>query len=286
MTSQGSAGASDASPYRGRTVAVGTRHGKQHQFAPSFHAILGARLQTPPDLDTDSVGTFTGEIARTMTAVEAARAKARLAMAATGLPYGLASEASYGPLTGGWSGHEELLLFCDERLGIEVLEGHRTLSVPGPAHRVSDSRQLPPAVLDSLPGQALVVRPSAGTGAIAKGITAADTLPRAIAAAVAASADGLAVVEPDLRAHHNPSRRIILARLATSLAHRLATGCPACGTPGFGRVDAEPGLRCRVCDTPTDRVGAEIHGCPSCEHRAIRPVGGHAEPSDCPACNP
>lgn len=286
MTRQGSTGASDASAYRGRTVAVGTRHGKQHQFAPPFHDILGARLQTPPDLDTDRVGTFTGEIARNTTAVEAARAKARLAMAVTGLPYGLASEASYGPLAGGWSGHEELLLFCDDRLGIEVLEGHRTLSVPGLAHRVSDHHRLPRALLGGLPGQALVVRPSAGTGEIVKGITTADMLAAAIAAAVAASADGLAVVEPDLRAHHNPSRRIILARLATSLAHRLATGCPACGTPGFGRVDARPGLRCRACATPTARMGAEIHGCPSCEHRATRPVGGYAEPSDCPACNP
>lgn len=101
------------SPYLGLRVAVGSRHGKQDQIAPAFRAALGAHLVTPPDLDTDRFGTFSGETPRSMGAAEAARGKAALAMAATDLPRGLASEASYGPLPGGWSGHQEILLFCD-----------------------------------------------------------------------------------------------------------------------------------------------------------------------------
>lgn len=277
---------SDPSPYRGQTIAVGTQHGKQQQFEPAFKAVLGAVLHTPPDLDTDRFGAFTGEVPRPGPAVDSARAKARLAMGISGLHYGLASEASYGPLRGGWFGHEELVLFCDERLGIEVLEGYRTLSVPGTAQQVRDYRDVSPALLDGLPGQGLIVRPCHSDGPITKGINDIEALHRAVAAAAAHSPDGLAQVEPDLRAHHNPSRRMVLTRLADTLARRLATECPACGTPGFGRVDAEPGLPCRICATPTLLVCREIHGCAACDHRVHRPVDAVADPADCPGCNP
>lgn len=272
-------------PYLGRVIAVGTKHGKQHQFAPAFRRVLGAALTAPP-VDTDRFGTFTGEVERTGTPLQAARAKARAAMNLAGLPYGLASEASYGPLAGGWLGHEEILLFRDDIAGIEIVEGHRTASVPAVAQRVSRHVDVPSAMLRGLPGQGLIVRPAGADGTTIKGITDVDALRSAIAAAVTASPDGLAVVEPDLRAHHNPSRREILSALAETMALRLATRCPSCAAPGFGRVDVVRGLPCRVCETPTPLRRSEIHACAACTHRETRALGGSADPADCPACNP
>lgn len=274
--------------YRGKTIAVGTRHGKQHQFAPAFRHLLGACLTTPPDLDTDRFGTFTGEVERRGGGTDAARAKALLAMEVTGLPFGLASEASYGVLPGGWFGHEEVVVFCDTELGIEVVEGHRSTEVPGCRQRARRPEDLPGLLVAGLPEQALTVRPdgTAADLAPAKGITDADTLAEAIAAAVAASPTGVALVEPDLRAHHNPSRRRVLRRLATNLARRLATECPACGAPGFGRVDSETGLPCRLCEAPTALVRAEIHACASCAHQLTRTVSPAADPAMCAYCNP
>lgn len=285
MTTPESNAAPESSPYRGRVVAVGTKHGKQHQFAPAFHRVLGMALLTPP-VDTDQFGTFSGEVARAGSAVDAARAKARLAMSVTGLPYGLASEASYGPLPGGWLGHEEILLFCDDRAGIEIVEGYRSSSVPAAGQRVSRYDDVPGTLLDGLPAQALIVRAAGAHGGATKGITTPETLRAAIAAAVADSPDGLALVEPDLRAHHNPSRRLILRDLAQTMARRLATPCPTCAAPGFGRVDTEPGLPCQACETPTALRRSEIHACAACGHRVRRPVQAHADPVHCPACNP
>ena len=279
-------GHSEPSPYRGCVIAVGTRHGKQHQWAPAFRDVLGAELLTPPDLDTDRLGTFTGETARKGPAVDAARAKTRLAMTIGDLSYGLASEASYGPLPGGWPGHEEILLFCDDLRGIEVLEVHRTPSLPGVSRRVGAFSEIPPAVLADLPDQALIVRPAGAAGDIVKGITDAGALRSAISAAARNSPDGLAIVEPDLRAHYNPSRRRVLVDLADRLARRLATTCPACEAPGFGRVGSEFGLPCRVCATPTPQIRSAVRGCAACAHRVCRPVPGLADPSDCPDCNP
>jgi len=280
----------DGPAYRDQLIAVGTRHGKAEQLGPPFADVLGAHLVTPADLDTDQFGTFSGEVIRTLTAPEAARAKARLAIRASGLSCGLASEASYGLLpTTGWYGHEEILVFLDETRGIEVLEGHRTTSVPGICHRVTHAVELPPSIIAGLPAQALIVRPSAGGdgGDIVKGVTDEASLATAIAAAACRSDDGLALVEPDLRAHHNPSRRVILSRLGRTLARRLATRCPACGTPGFGRVGSEPGLPCRVCGSPTELSRNEIHSCAVCPHRSVQAASvGFAEPRWCPECNP
>jgi len=276
-------------PYRGCRIAVGTRHGKEQQFARAFEAVLGAHLVTPPDLDTDRFGTFSGEIPRIAPASDTARAKARLAMAVSGLQYGLASEASYGPLPGaGAQGHEELVIFVDDTRGIEVFVGERTTLVPGHGHRVSGLADLPPAVTTRLPEQALIVRPSASgqPAHIVKGITDLTLLNTAIMAAAKHSADGLALVEPDLRAHHNPSRRLVLCRLADVLARRLATRCPLCGTPGFGRVDSERGLPCRICETPTDAIHNEIHACARCSHGVAVAVATTADPDWCPQCNP
>lgn len=291
MSTRKSAERAHRPPYHRARIAVGTRHGKQDQLAPVFREVLDARLITPPELDTDRFGTFTGERPRPGAALDAARGKARLAMETTGLPLGLASEASYGPLGGhGWTGHEEILLFCDDTLGIEVLEGYRTTSVPGSSARVAGYDDVPRGLVSELPHQALIVRPSGeppDPDRIVKGITDPEALHTAIAAAAELSAEHLAVVEPDLRAHRNPSRQRVLIRLAATLARRLATRCPRCATPGFGRAGTEPGLPCRICATPTPLPRSEIHSCPACAHRIERPVpAAWADPAVCPECNP
>lgn len=276
-------------PYRGAVIAVGTRHGKAEQFASAFHRHLGAHLITPPDLDTDRFGTFTGEQPRLESALKTARAKARLGMQMAGLPYGLASEASYGPLPGsGVPGHEELLLFLDDVRGIEIIEGHRSADVPPGNHRVAAADELPATVVEGMPEQALIVRTAGGEPIeIVKGITTRQRLHAAIDAAARRSLDGLAVVEPDLRAHHNPRRRRVLTRLGDALAARLSRHCPACDMPGFGRVDTESGLPCADCGCPTPISRSVIHGCAGCGHRSTQAVDAlAAEPVWCPRCNP
>jgi hypothetical protein len=269
--------------YLGRDVVVGTRHGKERQLAPAFAELLGARVFAPPDLDTDRFGTFAGEVPRTLAPLDAARAKARLAVDATGTPFALASEASYGPLPGsGWPGHEELLLFADLERGLEVVEVHRSLGMPGTAVTVRDAAGLG---ADLPPGQGFVVRVDGGP-VTAKGLAPGPELERAIREAAARAASGAAVVEPDLRAHQNASRRAVLEGLARRLAARLATPCLECAGPGFGRDGAEPGLPCAACGCATELPRAERHACPGCGYCISVPLPGTADPRWCPDCNP
>jgi hypothetical protein len=282
-------GGSPDQSFYGCAIAVGTRHGKEHQLTSAFDEILGARLVVPADLDTDQYGTFSGEVARSASALDAARAKAGLGMHAAGLSRGLASEASYGPLGVGWSLHEEILLYVDDVDGFEVQETHRAATPSMGSYQVQSIGELPAAVIATVVKQALIVRPATAGGsiAIAKGITDVDVLRTAVAAAVRASSEGSAVVEPDLRAHHNPARQQVLKRLAHRLARRLATRCPSCRGPGYGRVDVEHGLPCRDCSSPTALPRNEIHACAVCPHRETVPVArDRATPGACPRCNP
>jgi len=216
-------------------------------------------------------------------------------MAVSGLPYALASEASYGPLPGsGWPGHYEILLFLDETRGLEIVEGHRSFGIPGSRLRATTFTDIAETLARAgWPSQAVIVRPAvlpmgkpAATG-MGKGIIDAEILIAAIAAAVAESADGHAVIEPDLRAHHNPSRQRVLSELGVTLAHRLATACPVCASPGFGHTSTQTGLPCADCGALSNQASADIFSCATCPHQRSAPrPEATAEPLWCPNCNP
>jgi len=284
------------SPYRAQRIAFGTMHGKQRQVAEPFASVLAATVIAPDGLDTDEFGTFTGDVRRVKTPAEAARAKAELGAAALGVPTALGSEASYGDLAGVLVPvHEELLIFVDLDRGIEVIEGERTITRLPPPRRARNLAEAEAHLSGfGFPAQALVVRPAIGHEAhpahpvhLYKGIADRAELAHAVHRAAAASEDGHALLEADLRAHHNPTRQVVLRRLGLRLALRLRTTCPACGSPGYGRTVTVPGLPCRACNRDTDLVRADVHGCPSCPHTHVetRPVTA-AEPVFCNSCNP
>jgi hypothetical protein len=282
---------SSSSPYRDAVVVFTSLHGKHHQVASAFAEILGAQVIGTDKVDTDQFGTFAGDVTRTLAPLEAARAKARLGMAALGLPYGLASEASYGPLPGlGLPGHEEILLFLDDTRGLEIIEGNRTLTIPGTTCRVRDIAELEPALAGwGFPGQGLIVRPCTGGGQrdITKGIIDRSRLHMAVRTAAGRSGDGHALVEPDLRAQHNPTRQAVLTQLGHQMAHRLNSACPSCASPGYGRTRTVSGLPCSLCHTPTELIRADTHTCPACSHEHLQPrAETAADPRWCPICNP
>ena len=286
-------------PYRGRVVALATKHGKERAIGRPLQAALGLEVMVPPNLDTDALGTFSGEVERVGTPKEMALRKARLGMAAAELPYGLASEGSFGPhpfipfLPIG----QELLIFVDDVLGIELSE-FLIVEDTNFNHQIVAPGDDLTGFLQGIgfPSHAVIARPNIARPnatwdrqLLFKGLTELATLKEAIAASAATSPDGRAHIETDMRAHLNPTRMASIRRLAFRLARRLATVCPACGTPGWGRIDVELGLPCMDCGTLTDLVRAEILGCTACDHRSAhpRPDGrSHAEPGQCPYCNP
>ena len=108
--------------FRGRPLLIATRHGKDGVLAPILEAGLGVSCRAVPELDTDILGTFTGEVERTLPPLEAAREKCRMAMDLTGHDLALASEGSFGPHPSipFLPADEEFLLLVDRRNALEV----------------------------------------------------------------------------------------------------------------------------------------------------------------------
>ena len=92
--------------------------------APPFRRVIGAEIVVAPNLDTDELGTFSGEVPRPDALVETALLKAEMVFRDADVDCALASEGSYGPIDrvplnpGG----VEILAFIDRKRGVRLIE--------------------------------------------------------------------------------------------------------------------------------------------------------------------
>lgn len=280
-------------PYRGLWAAIATMHGKERVIAPPLCQWFAMTVRIAPGVDTDAFGTFTGEIARMGTMLDAARRKALLAIERTGAPLGIGSEGAFGPdpyMPFVASGRE-LLLLRQSDTGHEIVVQRRTET--NFSHVVISHPDELDGFLNRVdfPAHAVIVRPQDPRDAtiIRKGLQDRGEVIEAVRAVAARSGTRRAMVQTDMRAHLNPTRMASIAQTAHWLAIRIARCCPACGCPGFGTVDVVRGIPCRNCATPTRLIKAEVFGCQACGHRAQRRVRSadlRSDPQWCDFCNP
>jgi len=280
-----------SSIYAESRVALLTQHGKEGVIASVLDTALGCRVERVTGYDTDLLGTFTRDIPRPGTQIEAARKKARVSMELAGLPLGLASEGSFGPdpFAGMFPWNVEFLIFLDDERDLEVVgvaQGKANFS-----HLLTDDWAAVAAYAKQagFPAHHLVLRPeSENDPRMRKGIAAWEELEAAFAWALAASASGRVSVETDVRAHANPTRMDNIRLAAEDLVKKLRSLCPSCGTPGFWIVERVEGLPCEACGAPTRETRAEVYGCLKCAHRETRERADrqYADPGRCDYCNP
>ena len=278
-------------PYRGRQALLTSKHHKLELIAPAFQQSVGLHVDEVP-LDTDQLGTFSGEIERHLPPLETAIAKARLGMSERGTSLGIASEGSIGPdpLVPFITADIEHLVLVDDERGIVISEVYRSLDIRAAQIEIAPEADLSEFLARAdFPHHALIVRPREGdTSRVIKGITDLAQLHTAIASCAKESRTGFVVIESDLRAHHSPSRGRNIEAVARALAARVSRLCPQCHTPGWGRVGYEKGLRCGTCNTLIpEAIKQELLGCVLCDHKeAGEIVAQVADPSICPQCNP
>lgn len=277
-------------PYRGLWTAIATMHRKEEAIAPVLCRWFGMTVTNAPNVNTDKFGTFTGEILRVGSMVDAARAKAMLAIEHTGAPLGLGSEGSFGPdphfpfLASGL----EVLLLRDARTEQEIVISRR--SNTNFNQITLDRGQEFEKFLHQVgfPDHGVIVQSEHfAEGLIFKGLRSFAEVERSLSRVFSTSRK--AVVTTDMRAHLNPTRMKAIARAAKYLALRIARLCPNCSSPGFGPTDAIRGLPCRVCGLPTRLVQAEVHSCSACRFKTLRHERSNAmraDPQFCIYCNP
>jgi hypothetical protein len=148
--------------YRNQHVALLTQHGKEGVISPVLAKLLGCHVEKVEGFDTDLLGTFSRDMAREGSQLDAARKKARIGMDLSGHYIGVASEGSFGtdPFTGMLPWNSELLIWIDDRLGIEIVT--TSASKTNFSHRLVDSWEEAEDFARSVgfPEHRLVVRPA------------------------------------------------------------------------------------------------------------------------------
>lgn len=284
-----------SSAYAGSAIILTTKHAKSMAIAAAFWDKLEANVLEYV-ADTDKLGTFSGEVERQESALECARRKCEWALDrfAKKVDFALASEGSFGPhpFIPFLPCNSEILYFIDRKRDFHLHLSHFSNHTNYQMQEIQSFEELESfADKAQFPSHALIIRPDSKKvpAPIFKGINTLSMLKKAYTQSMKLSVGGTIWVETDMRAHLNPSRMMVISELAEKLADRLASICPKCDTPGWGRVRVERGLECGECGLETELVKSEIFGCTKCHYEEIRsPSHGlnNAEPSNCAYCNP
>jgi len=277
--------------FTNRKLVIATKHNKEHVIAPILEKHLLVKCITPENLDTDQLGTFSGEIERILDPLAAARQKCYLAMELTNTDLAVASEGSFGahPLLYFLPADDELILLVDKKnnLEIEVREISTKTNFNG-KEITTEEALLEFAQLVYFPSHALIIKnKQVGFTAIEKGITNLVQLQQTFHHYK--TCYGKVFVETDMRAMHNPTRMEVIANATDKRVQKLAVPCPNCATPGFGIIKAVPGLPCEFCKTPTKSTLYYLYNCQKCNHSKevyFPKAKEFEEQMYCDRCNP
>jgi len=277
--------------YQGSKIAFLTQHGKQEFLKAPLELAIGCQLIHTDGYNTDLLGTFTGDVLRAGTQLEAARRKALIGMELTGLEIAISSEGAFegGPFAGLIPWDTEVLLWVDRINGLEIVGVSQGPAQSNQKSISSQEELLQFATEAKFPEHHLVVRPEHKDHQdVVKGIRDQGELIRAFELAKSKSRNDVVIVENDLRAFSNPTRQGVIREAADNLILKLKSECPICCTPGFWIDRYIPGLPCSSCGTKTKVPKAEVWLCSRCgftkEHQMK--TSQYADPRYCDFCNP
>lgn len=279
--------------FEGRAIVIATMHEKERVMAPLLEKNLGVRVVLPKNFNSDEFGTFTRDIKRAGNQLETARKKVYAAMNAEGVDLGISSEGSFGahPSIPFIQSNLELVLFVDRKNGYEIRGHHRTSETNMYGEYVSSIEQaLDFAKKVNFPEFGLIVRKNEnGRFGIYKDIHTKEGLIEKVGKLLSRPFTKQVFLETDMRAHKNPTRMKAIEKATEDLLNNISSLCPKCQTPGFVVVDFEKGLRCSLCNIPTELPVKDIYKCFICHHEEKKQVtkyGEKADPQHCGYCNP
>jgi len=281
--------------FRNRIGILATMHQKEQVIAPILEQELGIKVIVPPNFNTDVFGTFTREIKRMGTQVEAARLKAEKAMALTRETLAFASEGSFGshPYIPYLPTNREIVILLDKTKNIEIV-GQELSTETNYNHQLIYNLQeaYEFAQKAGFPEHALVISVSdciEVKGEIIKGITTEEQLVNAVEFGLKHLPNGQVHIETDMRAIYNPTRMENIKKATLDLCKKINFICPECSWPGFEVLERKKGLPCAFCHLPTDLTRSVIYSCKKCtfSQEKLFPNGQEtADPSQCQYCNP
>jgi len=277
--------------HKGRNLVIATKHEKEKVIAPILEKELGVKCFTIPNLDTDQLGTFTGEVERKDDPITTARKKCLLAMELADCDMAIASEGSFGmhPSIFFVPADDEFLLFIDKKNDLEIIARELSTETNFNASEIKTKEELQSFAKNAnFPSHGLILRKSKNDySEIVKGISDFEQLINSFN--YFCSNYGTPYIETDMRAMHNPMRLKVIEKATKKLAEKINTLCPECNTPGFAITDAKKGLKCELCNFPTKSVLSYIYECCKCSFKKEDKYPNNKfteDPTYCDFCNP
>ena len=275
----------------GKNIYLVSKHQKENVIAPLFAKAFQANLQVL-DFDTDTLGTFSGEIERPASQSETALLK--IEAFAKQYPFAkliMSSEGAFFP-------HPEIpMLTVNTELVVLksfeqnwVVKGfNNTYETNAASITVKDWSELETfANKIGFPEQGIILmsdEPVIQERKIYKNNPDIHSLHVHFDTLIQNS--NTVIAETDLRAMHNPTRMQQIGLATENLIENLLSSCPNCNTPGFSKKDMMSGLPCCWCNTPTRLTGAYIYSCDNCQFKKEEKVKEPcADPQYCDVCNP
>lgn len=281
----------DSDFFSGRRLLIVTKHQKETVIAPLLEEALGVQCVVAKDFDTDSLGTFSGEISRQEDALTTLRQKCLEGMKSEKFDLAVATEDSFGnhPTVFFAPANDELIMLIDQKNHLEIVERVLSLETNFDSSEI-DSQEKLIQFLDRVqfPTHGVILKDAVENwSTIYKGITDYDLMVHRCHDLLASGKS--CFVETDMRAMFNPTRMQIIKEVSLKLINKLHSACPECSFPGFGVIGAEAGLLCSFCSMPTQSTSAHIYQCQHCKHesKVLYPNGKKfEEPMYCDFCNP
>jgi hypothetical protein len=277
--------------FTGRRLVIATKHEKEKVIAPLLEKALGVCCFVKEDFDTDTLGTFTGEIERKLDPIATARQKCLMAMELANCDLGIASEGSFGlhPSLFFVNADDEFLIFIDKKNNFEIIARELSMETNFNGKEIETEKDLF-EFADSVkfPSHGLILRSSKEDyNQIIKGIIDASKLKEAFEELIEKS-DSI-YAETDMRAMYNPTRMSVIETATKKLVNKINSCCPECNVPGFGVTDVKKGLACNLCGSPTNSTLSFIYSCKKCNFKKeeLHPHQKTSEdPMYCDYCNP
>ena len=277
--------------FKERTLIIATKHQKEKVIAPLFEKQFGVRCKVSENFDTDTLGTFTGEIEREHDALTTLRNKCLMAMELNNCDLGVANEGSFGP-------HPELIfapvdfelvILIDKKHNIEIVASETSMKTNFGGQIVESMDDLLQfAKAGQFPSHAIILKEGEKSKKdIFKGIISKHDLETAFNFLI--NKYGKAYAETDMRAMFNPTRMKVIEKAFSNLIDKINSHCPKCNTIGFAVTSIKSGLPCNLCGFATRSTLLHTYTCKNCEYHEDKLYPDKKQKEDpmyCDICNP
>jgi hypothetical protein len=274
-----------------RVLVIATMHEKEKVIAPILEKELGVQCIIPPNFNSDTLGTFSGEIERKLDPISTARQKCLTALELTGFDLAVASEGSFGahPALFFASADDEFLLFLDKKNKLEIVVRELSTNTNFNSSVINSEDELIEFAKAALfPSHGLILRNNqTDLKSIRKGISDWATLTKTYHEI--ARVAGTAFVETDMRAMFNPTRMNVIKSVTEKLLVKINSICTNCETPGFDVIEVKKGLPCELCHSPTKSTMSYVLKCKKCDFTRENKYPNKIRfenPMYCDNCNP